>query len=160
MTAYASNRRSPAITKTGSCFRLHGPVRSPRLLSLFGRKGPLRANSALYTFPAKITVYSSGTAANRVWLPIAGEVRLTGLGVERAGRTRIKPGDAAGLTELLAGLPYESSLITATDCAFIVIGRTAVLDAINNDPRLRSELIRNLSLRLSSHPENDYFPPM
>lgn len=92
-------------------------------------------------FDAGDIVYERNSAADKVWIMISGRANLLYPYKDGHAARAIRPGDACGLTETLAQLPYMATLKSLSPSSFRSINRADLIKILREEPEYREAFL-------------------
>lgn len=101
-------------------------------------------------FRKNTVIYQAGAMPSGFYLLVEGRIRLrlptaaSETGIERI----IAPNEMCGLTETIAGVPYEANAEALTSCRCDFIGREDLFRFLQAEPETAFRLTRRLALNL------------
>jgi CRP-like cAMP-binding protein len=135
--------------KTFSVYSVFPPFQLGETLAKLhtGGQRNLARLSATHDFPAGSTIFDRETFPASVWIVISGKSRLTfPQGSHPRDRSRrIGPNDVCGLTETLAGVPFQATLKAVTDCTCRNLSGSALDEFLRSEPAICTALLGALA---------------
>jgi CRP-like cAMP-binding protein len=110
--------------------------------------------SRVASYPANTPIIKKDTPGREILVILRGHVKIIlGYDEQQTGDVleivELKPGDCFGEVSMLGILNHSATAIASRDCALLVLSRQLLMDIFNENPRLFSILILNVSRELA-----------